>query len=68
MVEPDVIAEDPELHKVRRGHRGALRAYNELLEGLEAKFADVENATRGASRPGRRRGRCCRTRPRPASS
>ena len=46
MVEPAVIAEDPALHKtfVEAGE-AALRAYNELLEGLEAKFADVPNAT-----------------------
>jgi thymidylate synthase (FAD) len=44
MVEPAVIAEDPALHKtfVEAGE-AALRAYNELLEGLEAKFSDVEN-------------------------
>jgi thymidylate synthase (FAD) len=46
MVEPAVIAEDPALHKtfVEAGE-AALKAYNELLEGLEAKFADVENKT-----------------------
>jgi thymidylate synthase (FAD) len=46
MVEPAVIAEDPELHKkfVEAGE-AALRAYNDLLEGLEAKFADVPNNT-----------------------
>ncbi|MFI5907312.1 FAD-dependent thymidylate synthase [Dactylosporangium sp. NPDC051541] len=46
MVEPAVIAEDPALHKtfVEAGE-AALRAYNELLEGLEAKFSDVENKT-----------------------
>jgi thymidylate synthase (FAD) len=46
MVEPDVIAEDPELHKkFVEASEAAVRAYNELLEGLEAKFADVGNAT-----------------------
>lgn len=46
MVEPDVIAEDPALHKVFvEASDAALRAYNELLEGLEAKFSDVENGT-----------------------
>ncbi|MDG6104527.1 FAD-dependent thymidylate synthase [Dactylosporangium aurantiacum] len=46
MVEPDVIAEDPALHKVFvEASEAALRAYNELLEGLEAKFSDVENGT-----------------------
>jgi thymidylate synthase (FAD) len=46
MVEPDVIAEDPELHKkFVEATDGAVRAYTELLEGLEAKFANVGNAT-----------------------
>lgn len=46
MVEPDVIAEDPELHKkFVEAAEAAVRAYNELLEGLEAKFSDVANAT-----------------------
>lgn len=46
MVEPDVIAEDPELHKkFVEASEAAVRAYNELLEGLEAKFSDVTNAT-----------------------
>ncbi len=46
MVEPDVIAADPELHKrFVEASEAAVRAYNELLEGLEAKFADVSNAT-----------------------
>ncbi|WP_422774853.1 FAD-dependent thymidylate synthase [Plantactinospora sp. WMMC1484] len=46
MVEPAVIAEDPELHKrfVAAGE-ASLRAYNDLLEGLEQRFADVENPT-----------------------
>jgi thymidylate synthase (FAD) len=46
MVEPDVVAEDPELHKkFVEATDAAVRAYTELLEGLEAKFADVGNAT-----------------------
>jgi thymidylate synthase (FAD) len=46
MVEPEVIAEDPALHKVFvEASEAALRAYNELLEGLEAKFSEVENGT-----------------------
>ncbi|BCB87729.1 flavin-dependent thymidylate synthase [Phytohabitans suffuscus] len=46
MVEPDVIADDPELHKLFvEATEASLRAYNELLEGLERKFADVENGT-----------------------
>src|SRR3954454_23120058 len=46
MVEPDVIAEDPELHaKFVAASEAAVQAYTELLEGLEKKFADVEHAT-----------------------
>ena len=46
MVEPEVIAADPELHALfRTAADQALTAYNDLLEGLEKRFADVENAT-----------------------
>src|SRR5690242_5465749 len=46
MVEPDVIADDPELHKkFVEATEASVRAYTELLEGLESRFADVENAT-----------------------
>src|SRR6185312_3029363 len=46
MVEPEVIAEDPELHKTFvEASEAAVRAYNDLLQGLEAKFADVPQAT-----------------------
>ena len=46
MVEPDVIAEDPELHaKFVAASDAAVRAYTEILEGLEKKFADVDQAT-----------------------
>jgi thymidylate synthase (FAD) len=46
MVEPDVIAEDPELHaKFVAATDASLAAYTELLEGLEKRFADVGNAT-----------------------
>ena len=46
MVEPDVIAEDPELHaKFVAATDAAVRSYVELLEGLEKKFAAVEHAT-----------------------
>lgn len=46
MVEPDVIAEDPELHaKFLAATDAAVKTYTELLEGLEKKFADVEQAT-----------------------
>ena len=46
MVEPAVIAEDPELHAqfVEAGEQ-ALAAYTRLLEGLEKKFAGVDNVT-----------------------
>ncbi|MFD0558566.1 thymidylate synthase (FAD) [Stackebrandtia endophytica] len=46
MVEPDVIAGDPELHKrFLAAADAAQSAYTELLEGLEKKFADEPNAT-----------------------
>ena len=46
MVEPDVIADDPELHaKFVAATEAAVHAYTELLEGLEKRFADVEHAT-----------------------
>jgi thymidylate synthase (FAD) len=45
MVEPDVIADDPELHKrFVEATDASVRAYNELLAGLEERFADIENA------------------------
>lgn len=46
MVEPKVIADDPELHATfLRASEDALAAYTALLEGLEKKFADVGHAT-----------------------
>jgi thymidylate synthase (FAD) len=46
MVEPDAIADDPELHKkFVEATEASVRAYNELLEGLERRFADLPNAT-----------------------
>src|SRR5829696_3600130 len=46
MVEPDVIADDPELHKMFvEATEASVRAYTELLEGLERRFADIPNAT-----------------------
>jgi thymidylate synthase (FAD) len=46
LVEPAVIAEDPELHaRFLAAADAALAAYDELLEGLEKRFADVPNAT-----------------------
>ncbi|MFJ6672511.1 FAD-dependent thymidylate synthase [Actinosynnema sp. NPDC091369] len=46
MVEPDVIANDPELHeKFLAAAQAGVDAYNELLKGLEEKFSDVPSAT-----------------------
>jgi thymidylate synthase (FAD) len=46
MVEPGVIAEDPQLHAMFvEASEQALASYTALLEGLEKKFADIENAT-----------------------
>ena len=46
MVEPDVIAQDPELHELfLQASADALASYEKLLEGLEARFADVPNGT-----------------------
>jgi thymidylate synthase (FAD) len=46
MVEPEAIAEDPELHKkFVEATEASVRAYTELLEGLERRFADVGDAT-----------------------
>jgi thymidylate synthase (FAD) len=46
VVEPSVIAEDPELHeRFLAATDAAAAAYAELLAGLEQRFADVPNAT-----------------------
>ena len=46
LVEPGVIADDPELHALfLEAGEAALASYGRLLEGLEKKFADVENVT-----------------------
>ena len=46
MVEPEVIAADPELHAMfAEAAEASVKAYEELLEGLEKRFADVPNAT-----------------------
>jgi thymidylate synthase (FAD) len=46
MVEPDVIADDPELHaKFVAATEASLQAYAELLEGLEKRYADVASGT-----------------------
>jgi thymidylate synthase (FAD) len=46
MVEPEVIAADPELHKkFVAATEASVQAYTELLEGLEQRFADVQHAT-----------------------
>ena len=69
MVEPDVIADDPELHKrFVEAAEASVRAYNELLEGLEQRFADEPNADAApqAGPAGGPRGTAQR-RPRPGS-
>ncbi len=46
MVEPAVIAGDPELHALfLASTTAALEAYDQLLAGLEQRFADLPNAT-----------------------
>ena len=46
MVEPAVIAEDPELHALfLASTEASLSAYEQLLAGLEQRFADAPNAT-----------------------
>jgi thymidylate synthase (FAD) len=46
MVEPDVIANDPELHeKFVRAAEASVAAYTDLLEALQEKFADEPKAT-----------------------
>jgi thymidylate synthase (FAD) len=46
VVEPAVIAEDPELHeRFVAATDAAVAAYTELLDGLERRFADVPNGT-----------------------
>ena len=46
MVEPDVIAEDPQLHAVfAEAAAASVKAYQELLAGLEQRFADEPNKT-----------------------
>ena len=45
-VEPDVIANDPELHRVWTGAVNAARhAYDALVKGLETRFGDVPEKT-----------------------
>lgn len=46
VVEPDAIADDPELHEVFvRATEASAKAYHELLTALEQKFADEPKAT-----------------------
>ncbi|HEY4023198.1 MAG TPA: FAD-dependent thymidylate synthase [Pseudonocardiaceae bacterium] len=46
MVEPEVIASDPELHaKFQEIAQASVDAYTDLLAGLEKRFADEPNAT-----------------------
>jgi thymidylate synthase (FAD) len=45
-IEPDVIAEDPELHAVwREAVDAARQAYDKLVEGLQKHYADMPEAT-----------------------
>ena len=45
-VEPEIIAEDPELHEVwLAAVQDSLAAYKKLVEGLSAKLADMEDKT-----------------------
>jgi thymidylate synthase (FAD) len=45
-VEPDVIANDPELHRVwTEAVNAARHAYDELVKGLETRFTDVPEKT-----------------------
>ncbi len=44
MVEPDVVADDPDLHaEFVAATEAASASYTRILEGLEKKFADVES-------------------------
>jgi len=46
MVEPEVIGDDPELHALfEEAVAASVKAYEELLAGLEKRFADIPNAT-----------------------
>ncbi len=46
MVEPDVIAADPELHKIfTEAAEASVQAYTRLLAGLAERFADVADPT-----------------------
>jgi thymidylate synthase (FAD) len=46
MVEPDVIADDPELHqRFLEASAAALEAYEKLVAGLEERFAEEPNRT-----------------------
>jgi thymidylate synthase (FAD) len=46
MVEPDAIAADRELHAIfDEAAATAIKAYEELLAGLQRRFADIPNAT-----------------------
>ena len=70
VVEPAVIAADPELHEIFTAATVRLRAaaYAELLAALEASGAPPRRTGRWpANRPGRRPARCCPTPRRPRS-
>lgn len=50
MVEPDVIADDPELHELfQQASADALASYEKLLDGLEKRFADGDGRVGGSA-------------------
>ena len=56
-VEPEAIAEDPELHRVwLEAVQSCQRAYQALADGLAAKFAHLEDRTLRRKKRARRRG------------
>ena len=64
-VEPDAIAEDPELHRVwLDAVQSSQRAYKTLADGLAKRFAKIEDRTLRRKKARRPRGASCRTRPR----
>jgi thymidylate synthase (FAD) len=51
MVEPEIIASDPELHEAfKAAAEASVNAYTTLLEGLEKKFAEEGSANRTLAR------------------
>ena len=68
-VEPEVIAADPELHRIwLEAVQASQTAYRELADRLTEKFKDIPDRTAGARKHARRRAASCPTPPRPRSS